>query len=107
MNIVKNDTVLVLTGKDKGKTGRVLAVFPKEERVIVEGVNFIYRHTRPSQKNPQGGRVEKEAPIHVSNTMVICGKCSKPTRVGYKILANGEKERYCKKCDEIIPRNAR
>ena len=104
MKVVKNDTVTVLSGKYRGSTGKVLKVFTKNNRVIVEGVNIIKRHTKPSQKNQQGGIIEKEAPIDVSNVMVICGKCNQPTRVGYKILEDGAKVRICKnqECGEIL-----
>ena len=104
MKVIKNDNVKILSGKYKGSTGKVLKVFLKKDRVIVEGVNIIKRHTKPSQKNQQGGIVEKEAPVNVSNVMVICGKCSQPTRVGYKILEDGAKVRVCKnqECGEII-----
>lgn len=102
MHVVKNDTVKILSGKYKDKTGKVLKVFPKNDRVIVEGVNIIKRHTKPSQKNQQGGIVEKEAPIHVSNVMVIDPKTSEPTRIGYKILDDGTKVRISKKSGEIL-----
>ena len=104
MKVIKNDNVRILSGKYRGSTGKILKVFKKNSRVIVEGVNIIKRHTKPSQKNQQGGIVEKEAPINVSNVMVICGKCSQPTRVGYKILEDGTKVRICKnqECGEII-----
>lgn len=104
MKVIKDDNVTVLSGKYKGSTGKVLKVFTKENRVIVEGVNIIKRHTKPSQKNQQGGIIEKEAPIDVSNVMVICGKCNQPTRVGYKLLEDGSKVRICKnqECGEIL-----
>jgi len=102
MKIVKNDIVLVISGNYKGKRGKVLKVFPKKHRVIVEGVNFIKRHTKPTQKNPQGGIVEKEAPIHVSNLMVVCPKCDTPTRLGRKILEDGKKVRICMNCGEML-----
>lgn len=86
MKIKKNDTVMVIAGNDRGKTGKVLKVFPKEFRVIVEGVNLRKRHTKPSQKNPQGGILEKEAPIHISNVLVIDPKTNEPTRIGAKII---------------------
>ncbi|MEJ5261767.1 MAG: 50S ribosomal protein L24 [Ignavibacterium sp.] len=86
MKIKKNDTVMVIAGNDRGKTGKVLKVFPKESRVIVEGINLRKRHTKPSQKNPQGGILEKEAPIHVSNVMIIDPKTNEPTRIGAKII---------------------
>lgn len=102
--VVKNDNVLVISGVYKGKTGKVLKVFPKENRIIVEGVNFVKRHTRPTQQLPQGGIVEKEAPIDASNVKVICPKCNRPTRVGIRILEDKSKVRYCKHsdCGEII-----
>jgi len=86
MKIKKNDTVMVITGNDRGKTGKVLKVFPKESRVIVEGINLRKRHTKPSQRNPQGGILEKEAPIHISNVMIIDPKTNEPTRIGAKII---------------------
>ena len=104
MNVAKNDTVEIISGEDKGKRGKVLKTFPDRSRIIVEKVNFMKRHTRPTQKNPQGGILEREAPIHVSNVMVVCPKCGKPTRLGHKRLADGTKERICKKCEEMIPR---
>ena len=105
MNIVKEDTVLVISGNSRGKKGKVLKVFPKEGRVIVEGVNFIKKHTKPSQKNVHGGIVEKEASINASNVMVICNKCGNPTRVGRKILSDSGKKiraRVCCKCNEVM-----
>lgn len=102
MKIIKNDTVLVVSGNYKGKKGKVLKVFPKENRVIVEGVNFIKRHTRPTQKNQQGGIIEKEAPIHISNLMVICPKCDTPTRLGRKVLDDGKRIRTCRRCGEML-----
>jgi len=102
MRIVKNDTVKVLTGKYRGKTGKVLKVFPKEDRVVVEGVNIIKRHTKPSQKNAQGGIVEKEAPINVSNVILMDPKTNEPTRVGYKSLEDGTKVRVSKKSGEML-----
>jgi large subunit ribosomal protein L24 len=104
MNVAKNDTVEVISGEDKGKRGKVLKTFPAKNRIIVENVNFIKRHTRPTQKNPKGGILEKEAAIHVSNVLVVCPKCGSPTRVGHKRLADGGKERVCKRCSEMIPR---
>ncbi|HDQ45326.1 MAG TPA: 50S ribosomal protein L24 [bacterium] len=101
MKIMKNDTVLVISGNYKGMKGKVLKVFPKQQRIIVEGVNFIKRHTRRSQKNPQGGIVEKEAPIHASNAMVICPKCDTPSRIGRQPLSDGKKIRICKNCHEM------
>jgi len=104
MNLVKNDLVKVISGKYKTKTGKVLKVYPDKNRVIIEGVGMIKRHTKPSRKQPQGGIVEKEAPIHVSNLMVICKKCNQPTRVGHKYLGDGTKVRICRNagCGEIL-----
>jgi len=102
MRVVKNDNVKILTGKYRGKTGKVLKVFPDQNRIIVEGVNIIKKHTKPSQKNPQGGIVEKEATIQVSNVMIIDPKTSEPTRVGYKILEDGTKVRISKKSGEML-----
>jgi len=100
--IIKNDTVKVMAGRDRGKTGRVLTVFPKEYRALVEGVNFIKRHTRRSQKDQQGGIVTKESPINTSRLMVICKACSSPTKVGVTKLSDGTRTRFCKKCNEIF-----
>ena len=98
----KNDTVLVNSGEDAQKQGKVLKVFPKQQRIIVEGVNFVKRHSRPTQKNPKGGIVEKEGSIHASNAMVVCNKCGQPTRVGTSLLSDGARMRVCKKCGEMI-----
>ena len=102
MHVVKNDVVKVLAGKYAGKTGKVLKVYPKNNRIIVEGVNIIKRHTKPSQKSPQGGIVEKEGPIHASNVMVICGKTNQPGRVAHKFLEDGTKVRISRKSGEIL-----
>ncbi len=99
--IQKNDTVKVIAGNYKGFEGQVLKVFPDEERVIVEGVNFVKKAIRPTQQNQQGGIIEKEAPIHISNVMLVHE--GKPTKVGYKTLDDGTKVRYSKKTGEIIP----
>jgi large subunit ribosomal protein L24 len=102
MNVHRDDNVMILAGRDSGKTGRVIRVLTKEDRVLVEKVNMVKRHTRPNQQVPQGGIVEKEAPVHVSNVMVICNKCGKPTRVAHKKLSTGKNVRLCKKCGEIL-----
>ena len=102
--IRKGDIVLVRTGKDKGKTGKVLEVSRAENRAFVEKLNMIKRHMKPSQKQRQGGIIEKEAPIQISNLVVICQNCSKSTRTGMRRLEDGDKLRYCKKCGEIIDR---
>jgi large subunit ribosomal protein L24 len=101
-HIKKNDTVMVVAGKEKGKTGKVLRILPKKDRAVVEKVNFIKRHMRPGAHSRQGGIVEKENPINISNLMLVCGKCTDPTRVGRRVLEDGSRVRYCKKCDEII-----
>ncbi len=108
MKIHKNDMVMVVAGNSNGKTGKVLKVFPKENRIIIEGVNLRKRHTKPSQKNPQGGIVEKEAPIHVSNVMIIDPKTSKPTRIGKQLIIDektGKKKRVrvYKSSGEMLP----
>ena len=100
--IKKNDTVEVIAGKDKGKSGKVMRVIAKKDRVIVEKVNMIKRHMKPTQQNRQGGILEREAPIHISNLKLVCSKCTDPTRVGYRILEDDRKVRYCKKCNEIL-----
>lgn len=100
--IHKNDMVVVVAGKDKGKRGKVLKVIPKTERLLVERVNVVKRHTRPKGTTQQGGIVEKEAPLHISNVMVICPKCDRPVRTGHSFLADGRKVRVCKKCGEAI-----
>ena len=102
MRVRKNDQVLVLSGNYKGKKGKVLKVFPEESRVIVEGVNFIKRHSRPTQQNPQGGIIEKEAPIHVSNLALFCAKCNSPRRFRTLVLEDGKKTRVCIKCGETL-----
>ena len=107
MNVHKNDQVLVISGNYRGMRGTVLKVFPEKNRVIVEGINFIKRHTRPNQKLPQGGIVEREGPIHASNVMVVCPKCNKLTTTGMKLIEDKTKQqknriRYCKKCGEMI-----
>ncbi len=101
-NINKGDRVIVISGEDQGKEGIVLKVDRSNDRAIVESVNFVKRHTRPTQKNPQGGIVEKEAPVNISNLMVICGKCSVGVKTKIVTLADGSKVRACKKCGEMI-----
>ena len=101
--IRKNDSVIVITGRDRGKRGRVLRVLPEKRRVIVEGVNFIKRHTRPNpQKNIKGGIVEREAPLSASNVQLVCPECSNPTRVGRKLLDDGRRVRFCRKCKGVV-----
>ncbi|MFC5528026.1 50S ribosomal protein L24 [Cohnella yongneupensis] len=102
LHVKKDDNVIVITGKDKGKKGRIIAAYPRENRVLVEGVNMVKRHTRPNPTNQQGGIIEREAPIHVSNVMHIDPKSGKATRVGYKVLENGKKIRIAKKSGQEI-----
>jgi len=102
VKIKKNDTVLVITGKDSGKKGKVRRALPKDDRVVVEGLNMIKRHSRARRAARQAGIVELEAPIHVSNVMLICEKCKKPAKVGFKNLEDGRKVRICRVCDEPI-----
>ncbi len=97
--IKKNDTVIIISGDDRGKRGKVLKVFPDTNRIIVEGVNMVKRHTRASQQFPQGGIMEKEAPIHISNVKLIAPKSNVPTRVGIKVLKDGSKIRVAKHPD--------
>lgn len=101
LHIRKGDTVYILTGKDAGKRGKVLQALPSRRKVVVEGVNVVKRHSRPTRALPQGGIVEKEAPIDSSNVMLVCSKCNKPTRVARK-LVDDKYYRACKKCGEII-----
>jgi large subunit ribosomal protein L24 len=100
--IRKNDTVLVIAGREKGKRGKVLFVLPARERVIVERVNMVKRHQRPTQKLRQGGIIEREAPLHVSNVMLVCSKCDKATRVGVRVLADDRRARACRRCGDIV-----
>ena len=102
MKIRKNDTVLVITGKDRGKKGKVRFAYPKEERVLVEGINFIKRHTRARRQARQAGIIEREAPIQVSNVMLLCSRCNHPVRVGFRVLEDGRKVRICRSCREVI-----
>ena len=102
LKIKKNDTVLVTTGREKGKKGRVLSVNPSEEELLIERINVIKRHMKPSKKHTQGGIIEKEAPLHISNVMLLCPKCGKPTRIAHMVLADGNKVRSCKRCKEVI-----
>jgi large subunit ribosomal protein L24 len=101
MHVRRGDRVRVITGKDKGKEGKVLRAYPEKRRVTIEGVNLVKRATRPSQKNPQGGIMQHEGTLHVSNVMLICPSCSQPSRVGRR-RENGEVVRVCKKCGKDI-----
>jgi large subunit ribosomal protein L24 len=101
--IRRNDNVVVITGKDRGKRGRVLKVLPEKNRLVVEGVNIIKRHTKPNpQRQIKGGLVEREAALHASNVQVVCPECGKPTRLGKKILGDGRKVRVCRKCEGVV-----
>jgi len=103
IQIRKNDQVKVIAGKDLNKTGRVLRVLRDKGRVVVEGVSFLKRHTRPNpQRQIKGGIVEREAPIHVSNVMIVCGACGKATRIGHNVLADGKKVRICRSCNSSL-----
>ena len=97
MHIKKNDVVVVMSGDDKGKRGRVLSVHPAEGKIVVEGVNKVYKHVKPNQRNRQGGRLSKEMPVNVSNVMLLDPQTNQPTRVGFRYLADGTKELYAKK----------
>jgi large subunit ribosomal protein L24 len=98
----KNDTVQVLAGRERGKQGKITRVLTKEDRVVVEGLNIRKRHTKPRRQGEQAGIVEFPAPIHISNVAVVCGKCGKAARVGFRLLADDTKVRFCKRCDEVI-----
>ena len=100
--IRKNDVVYVLAGKDRGKTGKVFMVSPKINKALVEGINYIKKHARKSQANPQGGIVQKENLINMSNLALFCKTCTKPAHVGFSSLADGTKSRFCKRCKEVI-----
>jgi large subunit ribosomal protein L24 len=101
--IRKNDNVVVTTGKDSGKRGRVLRVLPDKNRLIVEGINVIKRHTRPNpQKGIKGGVVQREASLHASNVQLVCPECGKQTRIGHRVLDDGRKVRICRKCEGVV-----
>jgi large subunit ribosomal protein L24 len=101
--IRKNDNVVVTTGKDRGKRGRVVRVVADKNRLLVEGVNIIKRHTKANpQKNVKGGLVEREATLHASNVQLVCPECGKPTRIGRKVLGDGRKVRICRKCEGVV-----
>jgi large subunit ribosomal protein L24 len=102
LGIKKNDNVRIIAGKEKGKSGRVLSTYPVKESLLIEKVNMIKKHMKPTRKYAQGGIIEKEAPIHISNVMLICPKCNKPARISNSVLQDGRKLRMCKKCREVI-----
>jgi large subunit ribosomal protein L24 len=98
----KGDSVLVISGDDKGKKGKIVSIFPKKMQAIVESVNFLKKHTKPTQKVPQGGVIKQEGALHISNIKLICNKCNKPTTVKREKIKEGKRVRVCKKCKEII-----
>lgn len=102
MQIRKNDSVMVIAGKERGKTGKVLRILKDKDAVIIERMNIVKRHTRPRGPQQTGGIVEKEAPIHASNIMILCDKCNAPSRIGHKFLADGKKIRVCRNCKEAL-----
>lgn len=102
MQIRKNDSVMVIAGKERGKTGKVLRVLTDKEAVVIERLNMVKRHTKPRGPQQSGGIIEKEAAIHASNIMIMCDKCNAPVRIGRKILADGKKIRICRRCQEAL-----
>jgi large subunit ribosomal protein L24 len=100
--ISKNDIVEIIAGEDVGKTGRVVKVFPRTNQLLVEGINYVKRHTRPTAQNQQGGILEKEAPVHVSNVRIWCPRCEKGVKMAPRVLSDGTKARVCRSCGEII-----
>jgi large subunit ribosomal protein L24 len=102
MNIHKDDTVVVIAGKDKGKKGKVRFAYPRKQQVIVEGINFIKKHSKARGAVKQAGIIDLEAPLHVSDVMYICGKCNNPVRIGMRKLDDGRKVRFCRSCGEVI-----
>jgi len=102
MHLRKDDHVVVISGKDRGKKGKVLMALPKKNRVLIEKVNMLTKHTKPRKQGDAGGIIHQEGPIHASNVMLICDKCKKATRIAYKLLNDGTKVRVCKKCGETF-----
>jgi large subunit ribosomal protein L24 len=102
MKIRKNDNVMVIAGKDKGKKGKVRFAYPRDERIIVESINFMKKHARATGQVRQAGIIQREAPIHISSVMFVCDKCNKPTRVGSRFLEDGKKVRFCRSCKEVV-----
>ena len=101
LHVKKGDTVQILSGKDKGKQGKIISAQPDKAKVVVEGINKVKRHSKPSMKVPQGGIISKEMPLHVCKVQLVCPACNKPTRIAHKLQA-GKNARVCKKCGEII-----
>lgn len=102
LGIKKEDNVLVIAGKDKGKKGRVIRLVPDKDRIVIEGINITKKHMKPNKQYTQGGIIDREGPIHISNVMLLCPRCEKPVRIANRILEDGKKERMCKKCSEGI-----
>jgi len=102
VNFKKGDQVIVISGDDQGKKGKIVSIFPKKMQVIIEGINFVKRHSKPTQKVPQGGIIKKEGAIHISNIKLICNKCNKPTKIKRDNTKEGKRVRMCKECGEII-----
>lgn len=101
-NVKKGDVVMVIAGDDKGKTGQVMHVYPGRDKVLVQGINRVYRHLKPSRQHPQGGRIQKEMPIHISNVLPVDPKTNQATRVGFRMKEDGSKERFAKKSGESL-----
>ncbi|MDP8298467.1 MAG: 50S ribosomal protein L24 [Candidatus Tantalella remota] len=102
LHLKKNDTVRVLSGRDKGKTGKVLKVFPTGNRAVVQGINFVKKHAKKTKQDEQGGIIQRETTIDISNLSVVCKGCNRPTRVGQDVLKDGSKIRFCRKCKEAL-----
>ena len=102
MKIRRDDMVMVMTGKDRGKKGKVLQVFPESGRALVEGVNLVKKHVRPTQDNPQGGFTSQERPVSAANVRRMCPRCNKPVRVGFSLAKDGTKQRVCKRCGDVL-----
>ncbi len=100
--IKKNDMVYVLAGRDNGKTGKVFRVFTKKDYALVEGINYVKKHARKTKQDQQGGIVQKESQIHLSNIGLLCKTCNKPAKIGINVLADGTKSRFCKRCKEVV-----
>lgn len=102
LRLKRNDSVQIVSGEHKGRTGKIIRIIVSKNRAVVGGENMVKRHTKPTQKNPQGGIIEKEASIHLSNLMLVCPKTGKPTRIGTRVLENGKRVRYSKKAKELV-----
>ncbi|MFI3205747.1 MAG: 50S ribosomal protein L24 [Clostridia bacterium] len=102
VHVKTGDTVVVLSGKDKGKQGKIMAVSPKEEKVIVEGINVVSKHVKPKRAGEEGGIVKAESAMYACKVQIVCSRCNKPTRIGHKVLEDGSKIRICKKCGETL-----